>query len=188
RRDYVAPAGIAPAVVVTAKSTPRPQVDVGPGVAVVSAPDLRWKRVDIKTVGLLGSAINKGIARGRGAWECWQIDAKGDVTEGTSSNAWIVTADGELVTRPTGHDILAGITRQTVKRVAEQLQLKLVERPFTIAEAQSAREAFMTSATAFVTPIVRIDDKPVGDGAPGETARRLRAEYFRAVMSVEPFA
>jgi D-alanine transaminase len=187
RRDYGFPKDTKPALVVTARHSPPPSPETGPGVAVISTPDLRWKRVDIKTTGLLGGALGKQQARENGAYEAWQIDEKGFVTEGTSSNAWIVTSGGELVTRPIGNDILAGVTRATVSRVAGALQLKLVERPFTIAEAQAAREAFMTSATSFVTPIVKIDGKPVGEGRPGDTARRLRAEYFRAVAEAPSF-
>lgn len=187
RRDYAFPKAAKPALVVTARHTPPHSPETGPGVAVISTPDLRWKRVDIKTTGLLGGALGKQQARENGAFEAWQIDEKGFVTEGTSSNAWIVTSGGELVTRPIGNDILAGITRSTVGRIAVALQLRLVERPFTIAEAQAAREAFMTSATSFVTPIVRIDGATVGDGKPGDTARRLRVEYFRAVADAPSF-
>jgi D-alanine transaminase len=188
RRDYGFPRRVRPSIVVTARSTPPVSADPGPGVAVITVPDIRWKRVDIKTTGLLAGALGKQKAREQGAYEAWQVDDDGHVTEGTSSNAWIVTPAGELLTRPTGHDILAGITRQTVKKVAAELQLAVVERPFSVAEALAAREAFMTSATAYVTPIVKIDGKSVGDGKPGEVARRLRAEYLRAVSAAEPFA
>lgn len=187
RRDYGFPKNARPSLVVTAKSTPPISPETGPGVSVITIPDIRWKRVDIKTTGLLGGALGKQQAREQGAYEAWQVDDHGMVTEGTSSNAWIVTAAGELVTRPVGNEILAGITRQTVKKVATELQLAVVERPFTVAEALQAREAFMTSATSFVTPIVRIDGNPVGDGKPGDVARRLRVEYLRAVMAAERF-
>jgi D-alanine transaminase len=187
RRDYGFPKRTRPSLVVTARWAPPVSPDPGPGVAVITVPDIRWKRVDIKTTGLLGGALGKQAAREQGAYEAWQVDDSGFVTEGTSSNAWIVTRDGQLVTRPTGHDILAGITRQTVRKVAAELQLALVERPFSVAEAHSAREAFMTSATACVMPIVKIDGKLIGDGAPGEIARRLRAEYLRAVSAAAPF-
>jgi D-alanine transaminase len=188
RRDYGFPKRVRPSLVVTARITAPVSADPGPGVAVITVPDIRWKRVDIKTTGLLGGALGKQKAREQGAYEAWQVDGQGMVTEGTSSNAWIVTSGGELVTRPLGHEILAGITRQTVKKVAADLQLAVVERPFSVAEAQAAREAFMTSATSFVTPIVKIDGKPVADGKPGDIARRLRAEYLRAVAAAEPFA
>lgn len=187
RRDYGFPKDARPSLVVTARSAAPPSPDPGPGVAVITVPDIRWKRVDIKTTGLLGGALGKQKAREQGAYEAWQVDDDGRVTEGTSSNAWIVTAKDELVTRPIGHEILAGITRQTVKKVAADLQLAVVERPFTVAEAQAAREAFMTSATSYVTPIVSIDGKTVGDGKPGDIARRLRAEYLRAVAAATPF-
>ena len=188
RRDFGFPKRVRPSLVVTARATPPVSADPGPGVAVITVPDIRWKRVDIKTTGLLGGALGKQKAREQGAYEAWQVDDAGMVTEGTSSNAWIVTDRGELVTRPIGHEILAGITRQTVKKVAQDLQLSVVERPFTVAEAQAAREAFMTSATSFVTPIVKIDGKAVGAGKPGDVARRLRAEYLRAVSAAEPFS
>jgi len=146
---------------------------------VKSHPDIRWQRCDIKTVALLPNVLAKQAARESGAYEAWLIDGKGNVTEGASTNAWIVTKAGELVTRATDNGILAGITRHTLKVLAGDLQLKLVERPFTLAEAKEAKEAFITSATSFVTPVTKIDDDVVGDGKVGPTARRLREEYVR---------
>ena len=128
---------------------------------------------------LLPNVLAKQAARESGAYEAWLVDRQGNVTEGASTNAWIVTKGGELVTRATDNAILAGITRHTLKSLAGALQLKLVERPFTLAEAQDAREAFITSATSFVTPVVKIDGQTVGDGKIGTTARRLREEYVR---------
>jgi D-alanine transaminase len=113
------------------------------------------------------------------------VDGEGRVTEGASTNAWIVTHDGELVTRQTDNGILAGITRHTLKSLIDALQLKFVERPFTLAEAKKAREAFITSATSFVTPVVKIDGQPVADGKVGPTAQRLREEYVRFAASGE---
>ena len=121
----------------------------------------------------------KQAARESGAYEAWLVDGQGNVTEGASTNAWIVTGDGELVTRKTDNNILAGITRHTLKALADKMQLKLVERPFSLAEAKRAKEAFITSATSFVTPVVRIDGEKIGDGKPGAMARRLREEYVR---------
>ena len=123
--------------------------------------------------------LAKQSAREAGAFETWFLDRDGLVTEGASTNAWIVTGDGELVTRKTDNHILAGITRHTLKSLADKLQLKLVERPFSLAEAKKAREAFITSATSFVTPVVKIDGEAVGDGKVGPTAKRLREEYIR---------
>lgn len=180
RRDHAFPTQpVKPALVLTTKNTKRADADPGAGVAVLSQPDIRWERCDIKTVALLPNVLAKQAARERGAYEAWLIDDKGCVTEGASTNAWIVTPDGELVTRQTDHGILAGITRQTLKSLCSSLQLKFVERPFTLAEAKRAREAFITSATSFVTPVVKIDGEAVGDGKPGPTARRLREEYVR---------
>jgi D-alanine transaminase len=123
--------------------------------------------------------LAKQAARESGAYEAWLVDGEGKVTEGASTNAWIVTPDGELVTRQTDNGILSGITRLTLKALAGKLQLKLVERPFTLSEAKKAREAFITSATSFVTPVVKIDGEVVGDGKPGPAAKRLREEYIR---------
>ena len=124
-------------------------------------------------------------ARESGAYEAWLVDREGRVTEGASTNAWIVTQDNELVTRQTDHGILAGITRLTLKTLANHLQLKIVERPFTLSEAKKAKEAFITSATSFVTPVVKIDGDTVGNGKVGPTARRLREEYVRFAASGE---
>ena len=180
RRDHAFPTTpVRPSLVLTTKNTRHLGADVGPGIAVKSQPDIRWERCDIKTVALLPNVLAKQAARESGAYEAWLVDAKGCVTEGASTNAWIVTGEGELITRQTDSGILAGITRGTLKSIADKLQLKLVERPFSLAEAKQAREAFITSATSFVTPVIRIDDAPVGDGKPGPTARRLREEYVR---------
>ena len=180
RRDHAFPTvPVKPALVLTTKNSKRADADPGPGIAVKSQPDIRWERCDIKTVGLLPNVLAKQAARESGAYEAWLIDADGCVTEGASTNAWIVTQDGELVTRQTDNGILAGITRHTLKSLCSALQLKFVERPFSLAEAKKAKEAFITSATSFVMPVVKIDGETVGDGKVGLTARRLREEYVR---------
>jgi D-alanine transaminase len=180
RRDHAFPAApVKPALVLTTKNTRHAGADPGPGVAVRTQPDIRWERCDIKTVALLPNVLAKQAARESGAYEAWLVDDRGCVTEGASTNAWIVTSDNELVTRQTDTGILAGITRGTLKKIAGDLQLRFVERPFTLAEARKAREAFITSATSFVTPVVKIDGEPVADGKVGPTARRLREEYVR---------
>lgn len=180
RRDHAFPTvPVKPALVLTTKNGKRADADPGPGIAVKSQPDIRWERCDIKTVALLPNVLAKQAARESGAYEAWLIDADGCVTEGASTNAWIVTQDGELVTRQTDNGILAGITRHTLKSLCNALQLKFVERPFSLVEAKKAKEAFITSATSFVMPVVKIDGETVGDGKVGLTARRLREEYVR---------
>src|SRR5205823_4652996 len=186
RRDHAFPTTpVKPALVLTTKNTKHLGADPGPGVAVKSHPDIRWERCDIKTVALLPNVLAKQAARESGAYEAWLVDEKGRVTEGASTNAWIVTPDNELVTRQTDHGILAGITRGSLKSIANDLQLKIVERPFTLAEAKKAKEAFVTSATSFVLPVVRIDGETVGDGKVGPAARRLREEYVRFATAGE---
>ncbi len=144
------------------------------GISVITTPEQRWARVDIKTVMLLASSIAKEKAKAVGAKEAWFVGDDGMVTEGASSNAWIVTMDGELITRPADGHILKGITRTVAMEVAENRGLKLVERAFTVDEAKKAREAFVTSASAGVLPVIQIDGTVIGNGAPGSTATELR--------------
>ncbi|WP_374316633.1 D-amino-acid transaminase [Microbacterium sp.] len=180
-RDHAFPANAETSVVMTAKRTkPANPALLRDGAKVITIPDIRWERCDIKTVSLLPNCLGKQQAREAGALEAWQVDARdGTVTEGTSTNAWIVTKEGEVVTRKADHAILNGITRIAVLEIiARQQGLKFVERPFTVEEAKNAREAFLTSTTAFVTPIVRIDDALVGDGKPGLVAKSLREAYL----------
>lgn len=173
------PETVKSALVVTAKrSVAQDPVKTANGIAVISVPDQRWARCDIKSVGLLANVLAKQQAREAGAYEAWQIDREGFVTEGSSTNAWIVTRDNELVTRPATNDILRGITRETLLRVARKRGLKVVERPFTIEEALNAKEAFITSASSYVLPVVRVDDRPVGNGAPGELTLELVDGYI----------
>ncbi|MEM9619128.1 MAG: D-amino-acid transaminase [Pseudomonadota bacterium] len=178
-RNHLFPAGdVTPALVMTARRFDLNQSDAlaEKGVKVISRPDIRWRRVDIKSVGLLPNALAKQDAKEAGAAECWLI-RDGHVTEGSSSNAWIVDAKGALVTHPKTNDILGGITRETAIACAESLQMKVEERPFTLDEAKMATEAFMSSATGLVMPIVQIDEDKIGDGAPGPVALRLREAY-----------
>jgi D-alanine transaminase len=182
RRDHAFPApGTPPSIVVTAKNHDLDKLEQGAndGIGVVSVPENRWPRVDIKSVSLLPNVLAKQTAREQGAKEAWFVDADGFVTEGSSSNAWIVTRDGAVVTRPAEFGILRGITRTVVLEVIADHGLKLEERPFTMEEAHAAREAFITSATQFVTPVVRIDGRPVGNGAPGLIASALRRDYHQ---------
>jgi len=147
------------------------------GMKVISIPDIRWGRRDIKTVQLLAPSLGKMAAKAAGADDAWLVE-DGFVTEGTSNNAYIVTQEGTIVTRDLSHDILSGITREAVLRFAAEAQIKVEERPFTIDEAKAAKEAFVTSATTFVGPVVAIDGIEIGDGKVGATARRLREIYL----------
>ncbi len=147
------------------------------GMKVISIPDIRWGRRDIKTVQLLAPSMGKMAAKAAGADDAWLVE-DGFVTEGTSNNAYIVTQDGTIITRNLGTEILAGITRAAVLRFAAEAQIKIEERPFTIAEATQAKEAFVTSATTFVGPVIEIDGVQIGDGKVGDIARRLREIYL----------
>jgi D-alanine transaminase len=181
-RDFAFPsAGTPPSIVVTARhlNMDANEKQAAEGIAVVTVPDQRWARVDIKSVALLPNVLAKQAARAKGAREAWLVDRQGKITEGASSNAWIVNRDGKLVTRAIGHDILAGITRTVLLDVIMAPGLEREERAFTAAEAYAAREAFITSATQLVMPVVRIDDHPIGNGAPGLIASALRRDYHR---------
>ncbi len=147
------------------------------GLKVISVEDMRWGRRDIKTVQLLFPSMAKMEAKAQGKDDAWLVE-DGFVTEGTSNNAYIVTREGTIVTRDLSTRILHGITRAAVLRFAREAQMKIEERPFTIEEARDAAEAFVTAASAFVTPVVEIDGQPVGSGAPGPVATRLREVYI----------
>jgi D-alanine transaminase len=182
RRDFAFPSpDTAPSVVVTARSLDpvKAEATAAEGIAVITVPDRRWARPDIKSVSLLPNVLAKQAARDAGAREAWLVDAKGFVTEGASSNAWIVTADGEVVTRPADNSILNGISRAVVLDAMAARGLALAERAFTVAEARAAREAFVTAASQIVQSVVRIDGTPVRDGHPGPLALALRREFHR---------
>ncbi|MCC9623905.1 D-amino-acid transaminase [Thalassospira sp. MA62] len=149
------------------------------GQKIKTYPDIRWRRSDIKTVQLLYASLLKTEVAADGKDDAWMV-LDGYVTEGSSNNAYIVTKDGTIVTRELSTDILHGITRASVLKCAEELQLKVEERHFTVEEAQNAAEAFSTSASAFVCPVVEIDDAQIGDGKPGPVAKRLRDIYLEA--------
>lgn len=177
-RDFAFPERVRPSLVVTARC--RVLLDprlVAEGVAIITIPDLRWARPDIKSVALLPNVLGKEQARRAGAYEAWQVDRDGNVTEGTSSNAWIVTAAGEVVTRQADTAILNGVTRVGLIGILAAAGLRLVERKFSVAEAKGAAEAWLTSSTNFVLPVVRIDGVPISEGRPGTLAKRLVALY-----------
>jgi D-alanine transaminase len=182
RRDHAFPAaGTPPALVVTAKNLDpsRNERIAAEGMAVVTVPENRWPRVDIKSVSLLPNVLAKQAAREQGAREAWFVDADGYVTEGSSSNAWIVTRDRKLVTRPADHAILRGISRTVLLDAIRAEGLVLDERAFTVDEALAAQEAFVTSASQIVLPVVRIDGRPLGTGKPGPIAIALRRQFHR---------
>jgi len=181
-RDHPFPAHAAPALVVTAKSMPALEAAPNPdGISVISVPDNRWGRCDIKTVSLLPNCLAKQKAVSSGHGDAWMVDGGGLVTEGSASNAWIVTKEGELVTRPTTDNILHGITRRRISAIAEQQGLKIVERPFSVEEAQQAREAFQTSASGFPKPVTQIDGRPIGNGHMGVLTGLLHDHYMAFV-------
>ncbi len=185
KRDHpFPPAGLPQTVIITARRIDRAKADAAAeaGIAVITAPDQRWARCDIKTTALIANVLAKQAAREAGAYEAWLVDDDGLVTEGSSSNAWIVTGDGVLVTRSLSHAILPGITRASVLQLASARQLKVEERAFTPAEARAAREAFITSAGSFVLPVVRIDGQAIGEGRPGPITQALRADYLTPAL------
>ncbi|HEX6979244.1 MAG TPA: D-amino-acid transaminase [Alphaproteobacteria bacterium] len=186
-RDHAFPAASRTQVVMTARrSRPQPAKLVEEGVSVVTLPDIRWQRCDIKSVSLLPNVLAKQQAKEAGAYEAWLVDRNGMVTEGSSTNAWIVTPDGKLVTRSIENAILAGITRAAVVDLAREAGLEVVERPFSVAEAKAAREAFLTSTTSYVMPVTRIDDQVIANGHPGNLTLALRERYQRYMAGEVP--
>jgi D-alanine transaminase len=179
RRDHPIPAGAQSTLIITARPINLAAIDKrrAEGVAVVTRPDIRWGRCDIKTTGLLPNVLAKTDARKAGAFEAWLVDEKGFVTEGASANAWIVTRDNVLITRDLSPHILAGVTRAGVLAVLDKTNITLAERAFTPAEAYEAGEAFVTSASGGVMPVVKIDGHVIGDGRPGPAAQRIQSLY-----------
>lgn len=178
-RDHAFPVGVNPTFTATAKS-----LDVAAaalryekGVPVITLPDNRWERVDIKTVGLLPNALAKQAAREAGAFEAVFVDAEGFVTEGSSANVWLVDGEGRIVTRPAERGILRGITRSVLMEVAAAEGVPVIERRFTVAEMKAAREVFLTSAGATLCPVVSVDGETVANGAPGSVAAGLRRRF-----------
>lgn len=177
-------AKVRPSLVITAKHGAGPSETVAQaGVKVITLPDIRWERVDIKSVGLLPNALAKQSASEAKAFEAL-LHVDGTVTEASSSNAWIVTPDKTIVTHPATNAILAGITRATVLKIARAAGYSIEERPFTLAEALKAKEVFLTGTTTFVMPVVQIDERPVANGAPGTIALDLRQRYRAYIDSL----
>jgi D-alanine transaminase len=185
QRDHVfPPKSVRPSLVVTARQVDpeKSAITARKGIGVVTTPDLRWKRVDIKSIALLPNVLARQFAWEHDAYEAWLVDSDGMVTEGAASNAWIVNASGTVVTRQIDHCILRGITRTRLIEIIAAEGLKLEERRFNLEEAFSAREAFVTGATTLVMPVVRIDGRPIGTGAPGPVATKLRAAFHDAAV------
>jgi D-alanine transaminase len=181
RRDHPFPAeGTAPSVVVTSRAVDvaKAEATAKKGVAVITQPDIRWGRCDIKTVGLLPNVLAKQAARERGAYEAWMVDEMGLVTEGGSTNAWIVDEHGVLRTRDAQANILRGCTRAALLDLIAETGVAFEERAFTVEEAKRAKEAFFTAAGAWVMPAISIDGARVGDGKPGPLTKILRARYL----------
>ncbi len=177
-RDHRLPRAIRPSVVMTVRPfRPPPAEFFERGVPVITAPDIRWKRPDIKSVGLLANVLAKDAAGAADAYETWMYDSDKLVTEGASTNAWIVDADGTVITRTADGTILDGVTRQALIRIAIDNSIPVAERAFSVDEARSAAEAFLTSTTALVIPVVRIDGDTLGKGVPGPRSRELLALY-----------
>lgn len=177
-RDFPFPQGVPPTLVMFTQEKHLINSPAAKGIAVKSVPDIRWARRDIKSVALLPQVLAKQAAAAAGCQEAWMVEEDGTVTEGGSSNVYIVTRDGTLVTRPLSNDILAGCTRKAALKLAAEHQIRIEERTFTLEEAHGAAEAFITSASSFVTPVVSIDGKPVGSGAPGRLTMRMREIYI----------
>ena len=179
RRDHKFPAASWPAMVMTAKHLASPPMSSQKGVAAITLADERWARRDIKTIQLLPNCLAKQRAAEAGAFEAILVMPDGSVSEGSSSNVWIVNTAGELVTRTANENILNGITRQSVQKIAQAHQLKMVERNFDVAEMLAAREVFITSATSIVTAVTQIDDRKIADGKIGRISAALREDYLR---------
>lgn len=181
-RVHVFPSGnISPSVILTAKHINWRAADkrAEKGVTVVSRPDERWARRDIKSTAILPNILARQSAKEAGSYEAWLIGPDGYVTEGAASTAWIITDKGEIWTRAFSHQTLPGITRHAIFQTAHEMGLKLVERAFTLKEATAASEAFLSGAGSGVMPIIRIDEAPVGDGTPGKMALLIRHNYVQ---------
>ena len=179
-RDHFFPQpAVRPSLIVTARQVnpEKGEVQAQKGVSIITTPDLRWKRADIKSISLLPNVLARQLARESAAYEAWLVDSSDMITEGAASNAWIVSANGAIVTRHLDHSILRGITRTTLIEIIAAQGLKLEERKFSLDEALAAREAFITGATALIMPVVRVNGKKIGQGIPGSITLKLRAIF-----------
>ena len=180
-RNHLFPKSPRSSLVVTVRRAPFPSAnEAGRGCSVVSAPDQRWARCDIKSISLLPNVLAKQAAHQQGSREAWLFDEDGFVTEGSSSNAYIIDSEGRLITRGLGSEILGGITRFNVLEIARTAGIEVIERAFTLEEAKSAREAFLTSTTSLIMPVVQIDDTVIANGVPGSLTLELQQRYNRS--------
>jgi len=180
KRDHVPPADPPrPTMIMTMRAQDMAALAerLDKGIGVSTQPDIRWGRCDIKTVQLLPNLLAKQAARKTGAFEAWMVDRDGFVTEGASTTAWIVDAEGQVVTRDLSNTILPGVTRRIMLEAMTQAGGKVVERKFTVAQAKVAKEAFLSSATGAAIPVIAIDGQKIGDGVPGPLTRRIRELY-----------
>ncbi|MCZ8375329.1 MAG: D-amino-acid transaminase [Beijerinckiaceae bacterium] len=181
-REFTCPPDIPPTVVMFTQVKPvRDNPNLARGAAIITVPDLRWARRDIKSTALLAQVLAKQAAKAAGVAEAWMVE-DGFVTEGASSTAFLVTEQDEIITRPLSQAVLPGITRMAIIEVAKAMGLRLVERPFSVEEIATAREAFFTSASTIAMPVVQVDGRQVGGGQPGPVVRALRERYMAAVM------
>jgi D-alanine transaminase len=179
RRDHAFPKAIKPSLVMTVTHAKLPKLaEVEQGVKVISTRDTRWSRRDIKSVALLANVIAKQEAARQQTREAWLVDAEGMVSEGAVSNAYIVSREGVLITHPADRHILNGITRQVVLKLARKAGVEVVERPFSLNEAHNAAEAFITSTSANILPVVQLDDRRIGAGKPGPVTKKLLKLYL----------
>lgn len=180
-RDHAVPDVIKPSLVVTAHGIVFDQLEkvAAKGVRVITIPDIRWQRRDIKSLALLPNVLARTEAKDQGASEAWMVDSDGMITEGSSTNAWIVTDQGEIVTRPTGNDILSGITRMNILDLAREANIPVIERPFSVTEAEQAAEAFLTSSTRFCFGVIQVNGSTIGDGTPGPITMEIRRLLLR---------
>jgi D-alanine transaminase len=182
-RDHVFPAsGVRPTLIITAKNLDRAAIAkrAAQGIKVIALPETRWARCDIKSVNLLPNVLARQSAKEKGAFEAWFVDADGLVTEGTSSNAFIVDAEGRIRTSALSNHILHGVTRAALIEIARERQMQVLEQPFTVEEAKQASEAFISAASNPAVPVIAIDNVSVGDGRPGPISQALRAFYLGA--------
>ena len=188
KRDFIFPEDTTPATLIIYARSKNPLIlnkKAETGIKVITHPDLRWKRPDIKTTGLLASVLARQTAYEQGADEAWLYTADEMITEGAASNAWIINNEGELITHPATQAILKGITRDGVMKCAKEQNLTYIERPFSIEEAKQAKEAFITAATNLVMPVIQIDQKLVNDGKSGPITLNLR-EIFHQFAQISP--
>jgi D-alanine transaminase len=182
-RDHVYRQNMKTSLVITvAREKKIPEKEMLHGTEIVTRPDIRWLRRDIKSIALLPNVLLKNEAASLAKREIWLTDEKGFVTEGSVSNAYIVTSDGVLVTREEAHHLLSGITRHRLLAIARKMGIAIEERPFTVREAEKASEAFISASTSHLVPVVRINDATLGKGVPGPVFKRLFEQYVRFIQ------